>query len=1066
MKKRLLIVAAILIIGVLGIIKIQDKQNLIASKNEIVNIKNSHKKFLKNSPFKEVSLLSKKERKAQGLPPNKYLEREWELTMNPETGRPTFENLSEIKNSVAEARLLDIAAGRISGDASDNSWVERGPNNVGGRTKAIMFDPNDVTNETVFAGGVSGGLWKNTNISSATSQWTQVVISDNLNVSSIVADPNDSMIFYLGTGESYTGGDASGNGIWKSEDGGTSWAKVFGGITGPTNFVSSGGINVNSPNNILGEYASIPAGFGGEITTPITANVILADDGVSPNDDGCTAFTNGASVSGKIALIKRGSCPFVDKVLGAQNAGAIAVIMVNNVDGTPITMGGTNTSITIPSIMISKSDGAILEAELLNTLNVTLNVPTGNYNGNLVPGAQHVNDLVTRVNNGITEIYAAVGANYYAGAYLGGDSYGVYKSDDDGASWSKLSLPLISVGEEYTPMDIAIAADNKVWVSTTRDRITGNGGGKVFASTDVNGVTFQDKYTVANGVRVQIAASSLNAGTLYVLAQGSTAAAPVIMVKTTNGFDTTTSMTLPSDVDSGIPANDFTRGQAFYDLAISVDPLDDSNLYTGGIDLFKSSDSGSSWTQISKWSNNNFLSGLSVDLVHADQHAIAFSNIDPNKMLFGNDGGVYYSSNGGTDIVSRNLGYNTSQFYSIGVAPSSSGGENFAGGLQDNGTQGFNNASPGINSSSTTQGGDGAATDYDQGGDNYYISNYVYNGSINKRNLNGSFIKTINSESGSFGDFINQQDLDSNQDLLYTNYTDGSGPIYQIAKYNTGTGAVNKAIFTDALLTSSPTALKVSPYTTTSSKLYVGTQLGDLLVVNNANFANAFSLWSDISGPNFLGSVSDIEFGSNEDQIFVTLQNYGVKSIWYTNDGGQTWDDKEGDLPDMPVKCILQNPLNTEEVIVGTELGVWYTNNFSDNSPSWLSAFNGMSNVKVTDLDMRDDFKVYASSYGRGVFTGEFTAVALSVVENEIASNTVSLYPTITSGELFIKSMVNYPETKVSVYDMNGRLTSESSMNLYSNEEFSFNISELSSGMYFVNISSDNLNKTVKIIVN
>jgi hypothetical protein len=1066
MKKILLSTLGVIGLCGLGYLTLNKQEASVLKNEETLAVRDLHKNFLQESPFAEVSLLSKKERKAQGLPPNKYLEREWELTMNPELGRPTFENLSEIRKMVKESRIEDVAAGRISGDASDNQWEERGPDNVGGRTRAIMFDPNDATNETVFAGGVSGGLWKNTNISNANSRWTRVGIDENLNVSSIIVDPNNSSTFYLGTGESYTGGDASGNGIWKSTDGGDSWAKVFGGISGPTNFVTEGGITVNSPGSILGEYASIPAAFGGEITSTITANVVLADDGASPNEDGCTAFVNGASVSGKIALIRRGGCPFVDKVLGAQNAGAIAVIMMNSEDGNPITMGGENASITIPSVMISKADGAILEAELSNTLNVTLNPATGNFTGNIVPGAQYINDLVTRVNNGVTEVYAAVGANYYAGAYIGGDSYGVYKSVDNGVSWSKLSLPLTSSGEEHTPNDIAIAADNKVWVSTTRDRVTGNGGGKVFASSDVNGIIFQDKHTVTNGVRVQIAASSLNAGTLYILAQGSTAAAPVIMEKTTNGFLTSTNMSLPDDVDTGIAANDFTRDQAFYNLAITVDPLDDSNLFTGGIDLFKSSNSGSSWTQISKWSNNNLLSGLDVDLVHADQHAIAFSNTDPNKMLFGNDGGVYYSSNGGTGIGSRNLGYNTSQFYSIGVAPSSSGGENFAGGLQDNGTQGFSNASAGMNSSVRTQGGDGAATDYDQFGDDYYISNYVYNGRVVKRNLNGDFIKNINVESGSFGDFINQQDLDSNQDLLYTNYTDASGPTYQIAKYNTGAGAVDKRLFTNALLDTSPTAFKVSPYTTNSSKLYVGTQFGDLLVVNNANFANVFSSWSDISGPNFVGSVSDIEFGLSENEIFVTMQNYGVESIWYTSNGGTSWVAKEGNLPDMPVKCILQNPLNTEEVIVGTELGVWYTKDFSNASPTWSSAFNGMSNVKVTDLDMRDDYKVYASTYGRGVFSGEFTTESLSVNDVAVADNSVVLYPTASNGNVFVKSTLNYNDTKVTVYDMNGRLAYKTTLDLFTNKETTLNLTELSSGMYFVNMSSNELNKTVKIIKN
>jgi len=1062
MKKILLSVVGLLCLAVIGYIT-YDKQEISTTENNtIASIKDSHRKFSANSPFEEVSKLSKKERKAQGLPPNKYLEREWELTINPESGRPTPENLYEIKQLMNEAH----AQARISGDAPDNNWVERGPNNVGGRTRAVMFDPNDATNETVFAGGVSGGLWKNTNISNASSVWTQVVISENLNVSCIVADPNNSMVFYLGTGESYTRGDANGNGIWKSTDGGTSWAQVFGGISGATTFQSASVLTVNTPAGIAADYPCYPTtGFGSAITSVMTADFILADDGAAPNDDGCTAFVNGGAMAGKIALIRRGTCTFVTKVKAAQDAGAIGAIVMNNVAGVPVAMGGEDATITIPSVMISMSDGDTLVAQLGGGVNGSLNPSTGEYTGNLVPGAQHINDLVVRDNGGTSEIYAAVGANIYAGAYIGVDSYGLYKSVDAGGAWTQLTLPLTAGGNKYTPNDIAIAADNKVWIGTTNTTITGDGGGNVLASTNAAGTTFENKYTIANGARVQIVASETNAGTLYVLAAvntlnvlGTAYEAPYLgMIKTTNSFTSTTNMALPNG--NSTDADDFTRGQAFYDLVIAVDPTNDQNLFVGGIDLFKSTNAGTSWSQFSSWYGSGFQE------VHADQHAIVFASAASNKMLFGNDGGVFYSSNSGTTTSSRNSGYNTSQFYSIGVAPTSSGGDNFAGGLQDNGTQAFNNASAGMNGSVETQGGDGAATDYDQDTGNYYISNYVYNDNINQRNLNGTLKKSLNSESGSRGDFINQQDLDSNLNILYTNYTDGT--TYQIRRYKIPNfGAVQKTILSDALLTSggAPTAFKVSPFTTGSTKLYIGTYFGDLLRVDGAD--GNTQTWTSIGTDDFIGSISDVEFGATELDIFVTMHNYGVESVWYTSDGGTTWAAKEGNLPDMPVKCILQNPLNTEEVVIGTELGVWYTNNFSSASPNWQSAFNGMSNVKVTDLDMRDDYAVYASTYGRGVFSGVFTAAPLSISDNELSVNTIKIYPTSSDGNVFVKSTINYNDTKVTVYDVNGKLSFESDMELFSNRESKIDLTKLSTGMYFINLSAENLNKTIKIIKN
>ena len=128
------------------------------------------------------------------------------------------------------------------------------------------------------------------------------------------------------------------------------------------------------------------------------------------------------------------------------------------------------------------------------------------------------------------------------------------------------------------------------------------------------------------------------------LAEGTTSTTPIIMQKTEDAFATTTAMALPNDADSGIPFNDFTRGQAGYDLVLEIDPTNDDILYAGGIDLFRSSDNGTTWIQMSKWSNNNLLRSKNIPLVHADQHALVFHPTDSDKAIIGNDGGVFFAS--------------------------------------------------------------------------------------------------------------------------------------------------------------------------------------------------------------------------------------------------------------------------------------------------------------------------------------------------------------------------------------------------------------------------------------
>ena len=167
---------------------------------------------------------------------------------------------------------------------------------------------------------------------------------------------------------------------------------------------------VNSPAGIAGDYTAAAAQFGPAVTVPITADLVLADDGTAPTSDACTALINGAAMSGKIAVIDRGTCTFVDKVLSAQNAGAIAAIVINNVAGAPIAMpdNGNGFSVTIPSIMISQADGALIKNQLLlsQTVNGTLNASSGgnvNLDGSLDNGVichEYTHGISTRLTGG------------------------------------------------------------------------------------------------------------------------------------------------------------------------------------------------------------------------------------------------------------------------------------------------------------------------------------------------------------------------------------------------------------------------------------------------------------------------------------------------------------------------------------------------------------------------------------------------------------------------------------------------------------------------------------------
>jgi len=145
---------------------------------------------------------------------------------------------------------------------------------------------------------------------------------------------------------------------------------------------------VNTPGDYQGNYSAILAGFGGGLPNPpITENLVVIQDDNSGGEstdanDGCDNITNGAQLNNKIVLIRRGICEFDVKVKKAQDFGAKAVVMVNNVAGAPITMGGDDTSVVIPSVMIRDTDGNPIIAALLGGTTLNGSIPKdGHWDG-------------------------------------------------------------------------------------------------------------------------------------------------------------------------------------------------------------------------------------------------------------------------------------------------------------------------------------------------------------------------------------------------------------------------------------------------------------------------------------------------------------------------------------------------------------------------------------------------------------------------------------------------------------------------------------------------------------
>ena len=141
--------------------------------------------------------------------------------------------------------------------------------------------------------------------------------------------------------------------------------------------INFGQVEVTAPASLQRAYVFVPALFGPQ-TFDLTGLVVAATG--SSGTDACTPITNVSAITGKIALIDRGTCEFAAKTKAAQDAGAIGVLIANNADTinlsgmAPGTVPAINAAITIPAMLVGLQDGAAIRAALNASTPVTLHI--------------------------------------------------------------------------------------------------------------------------------------------------------------------------------------------------------------------------------------------------------------------------------------------------------------------------------------------------------------------------------------------------------------------------------------------------------------------------------------------------------------------------------------------------------------------------------------------------------------------------------------------------------------------------------------------------------------------
>lgn len=530
-------------------------------------------------------------------------------------------------------------------------------------------------------------------------------------------------------------------------------------------------------------------------------------------------------------------------------------------------------------------------------------------------------------------------------------STGVFKSTNGGTTWvQKLSGNIIDL--KMKP------GDASTWYAVSRNTFyKSTNSGESFSSVSISGLT--------NSGRLTMDVTKANANYVY-----------LVSATTGNGFNGVYRSTDSGSTFSKTAETDniFESTQAWYDLALTVSDVDANTVFVGVLNIWKSTDGGNNFNKLNSWNAPN-----SDSYTHADIHFLRY--ID-GKFFAGTDGGIYVSTNHGTKFTDLTENLAISQFYKISVAAQNAG--NIVGGLQDNGGYAYHGSNW-----SNYYGADGMDCAVSgQDADTYY--GFVqYGGQIYETNDGGKTrhggVLAPAAERGtndSGGRWVTPM-VSNSKGVIYAGYSQ----LYKFENRSWSRVSNNSSFGGDLYNIEIDPKNDNNIYVSRGFDLYKSTDAG-------VNFTQV---------PLSVGTINGIEVSSTDANTVWVVTNGGVYKTTNMNSANPTFTNLSSGIPienKLVVKHHERSGKNT--IYLGTALGVYY---MSDSDTSWKVFDNNLPNVQVRDLEINEEeAKLYAGTYGRGVFVTDIPQVApasdVRVLAIDSPKNTVNcggaITPTIT----------------------------------------------------------------------
>ncbi len=713
---------------------------------------------------------------------------------------------------------------------------------------------------------------------------------------------------------------------------------------------------------------------------------------------------------------------------------------------------------------------------------------------------QYVWNIVLDSTSASDEVYAAT---------IGG----VMRSTNGGISWSAVLGGSGNSNSRYT--DVAITSTGVLYATLSEATLNGGSGAVsqgIWRSTD--GLTWTDIRPASwpsSFKRIVIGIAPTNERVLYFL--GETPGSGRVVTygdgteysslwrytylsgdgRGSGGSWENRSASLPG---FGSPVGDFIS-QGSYNLVVKVSPLNDSLVFIGGTNVYRSSDGFRTAAQTA-WIGGYALTNDYDQYAshHVDQHVLLFAPENPLVLYNGNDGGVFKTLNclaTPVDWVSLNNSYLTTQFYTVAIDRGSAQNPVIVGGTQDNGTL-LTLASGADVAWTDLLGGDGAFCAIADGRTSYYVSaqeGITYRLLLSPSGVVVNYARVDPAGGGGYL-FINPFVLDpSNNAMMYL--AGGSSlwrnsnltgiPLWTVSSSTANDPtSVNWTVLTGAEVSSDHiTALGVSRMQP-SSRLYLGTGQGRILRLDGASSSDPSKVPLDVSRGRGLPAayVSCLAVDPlNGDRVLAVFSNYGVPSVFLTRDGGGSWADVSGNLEENPSGsgagpsvrwAAIQTYGGGPNYFLGTSTGLYSTQALQGGSTVWVQeGASTIGNVVVDMIDVRpSDGLVVVGTHGQGIYAGGAPPVA--PLPEDIPAETAlrQNYPNPFNAMTRIQFALAQPAKVVlTVYSVDGRRVAtlvDEERGAGMQQDVVWYPREQASGVYFCELSAGDFRQVRKMV--